>query len=241
MDETGKRQGAAGTAVTFELLALDGSTQMRTVVLTDLVIAGWTGRDAAAVQAHVRELEEVGVKPPSSIPVYYRAAVDTLTSSPEIEVLGGDSSGEVEAVLFADGDDILVAVGSDQTDRKVEAYSIAVSKQVCPKPVSSQAWLYADVADHWDSLVLRSYALIDGSRVLYQEGPIAGLLHPQTLFERRAGWAGTMPKGTALFGGTLSAIGGIRAMDRFEMELEDPVLGRRLTHAYDVKQLPVVS
>ncbi len=44
-----------------------------------------------------------------------------------------------------------------------------------------------------------------------------------------------------MFGGTLGAIGGIRPASRFEMELEDPVLGRSLTHAYDIAVLPVVA
>jgi hypothetical protein len=42
-----------------------------------------------------------------------------------------------------------------------------------------------------------------------------------------------------MFGGTLAAIGGIRPADCFEGELEDPVLGRRISFAYDVRQLPV--
>jgi hypothetical protein len=44
-----------------------------------------------------------------------------------------------------------------------------------------------------------------------------------------------------MFCGTPGAIGGIRPGTRFEMELSDPVLGRRLTHNYDVDVLPVVS
>jgi hypothetical protein len=44
-----------------------------------------------------------------------------------------------------------------------------------------------------------------------------------------------------MFCGTLGAIGGVRPAGRFEMELEDPVLGRRLQHAYDIEVLPVIS
>ena len=44
-----------------------------------------------------------------------------------------------------------------------------------------------------------------------------------------------------MFCGTLAAIGGIRPASRFEVELEDPVLGRTLRHAYDIEVLPVVS
>jgi hypothetical protein len=44
-----------------------------------------------------------------------------------------------------------------------------------------------------------------------------------------------------MFCGTVAALGGIRPGTRFEMELEDPVLGRAMRHAYDVAFLPVVS
>ena len=44
-----------------------------------------------------------------------------------------------------------------------------------------------------------------------------------------------------MFMGAIGAIGGIRASSRFEMELEDPVLGRALRHAYDVRALPIVT
>ena len=44
-----------------------------------------------------------------------------------------------------------------------------------------------------------------------------------------------------MFCGTLGAKGGIRPAARFEMELEDPVLKRRMTHAYDVVDLPVIT
>src|SRR5579862_2224452 len=45
-----------------------------------LVIAGWTGRDRAAVLAHIRELELLGVRPPRTTPIFYRAAATLLTT-----------------------------------------------------------------------------------------------------------------------------------------------------------------
>ena len=44
-----------------------------------------------------------------------------------------------------------------------------------------------------------------------------------------------------MFCGTMGAIGGIRPSPRFDMELEDPVLGRKLTHGYNVQSLPIVA
>src|SRR5688572_7876189 len=95
-------------------------------------------------------------------------------------------------------------------------------------------------SQYWDRLMLRAWAVIDGKRVLYQEGAVAGIRPPQELPERYGGAAG-LPGASVMFCGTLGAIGGVRPGSRFEMELEDPVLGRRLIHAYDVEALPVVS
>jgi hypothetical protein len=44
------------------------------------------------------------------------------------------------------------------------------------KPVGRHLWSYDEVEPHWDQLVLRSFAVFDGTRVLYQEGPLAALL-----------------------------------------------------------------
>src|SRR6478752_6414465 len=43
-----------------------------TFPVNELVIAGWTGRDEAALRKHIRELEEIGVKPPKTTPIFYR-------------------------------------------------------------------------------------------------------------------------------------------------------------------------
>jgi len=202
-----------------------------------VVIAGWTGRDAVAVEHHIRELEALEVARPPSIPAFYRVSTSRLTTDPVIDVSGDHSSGEVEFVLVQCDGRLYVGVGSDHTDRKVETYSVEVSKQMCDKPLAGEAWLFDDVADHWDALVLRSWAGIGPERVLYQEGSVSAMRTPGDLIHRFAG-AATLPEGTVMFCGTLPAQGGIRPSPRFELEIEDPVLGRRIRHAYDVISLP---
>ncbi|MEH3145718.1 MAG: DUF2848 domain-containing protein [Methylobacterium frigidaeris] len=207
---------------------------------TALVIAGWAGRDEASIRHHIEELAAIGVPRPSSVPVYYRAAAATLTQAPVLEVLGPDSSGEVEPVVVSLADGLWLGLGSDHTDRKAETIGIALSKQLCGKPVGTGLWRLDEVEPHWDSLLMRAYATIDGERVLYQDGTLASLRTARDLIQRRPEGAG-LPPGTVMFGGTLGAIGGIRPATRFEMELEDPVLGRTLRHAYDVAVMPVVA
>lgn len=210
----------------------DGDLEIR-----ELVIAGWAGRDRAAVQHHIDELRAIGVAPPSRTPLFYRCGASLLTTDARIEVVGDATSGEVEAVLVAGPHGWLVGLGSDHTDREAEAYSVALSKQVCPKPVGPELWRYDDVAAHWDRLALRSWAWIGGERVAYQDGTLAGLLPAERLVEELGG----LPPGTAMFCGTLPTRIGVTPAARFEMELEDPVLGRRMAHAYDVETLPVVA
>jgi len=44
-----------------------------------------------------------------------------------------------------------------------------------------------------------------------------------------------------MFGGTLAARGGVHATPEFSFEVEDPVRGRKITHAYRVRTLPILG
>lgn len=207
---------------------------------TNLVVAGWTGTDEKGLLHHIEELAAIGVPRPSSVPVFYRNAVSNVMQVDRLQVLGPDTSGEVEPVVLAMDDGLWLTVGSDHTDRKAEAMGIALSKQLCAKVLATTAWRLDDVAARWESLVVRSHAVIDGKRVLYQEGTLKSLRHPADLIARYGGGK-ALPAGTVMMGGTMSAIGGIRPASRFEMELEDPAAGARISHAYDIEVLPVVT
>jgi hypothetical protein len=224
-------------------LTLHGTDTRQVVAMavSGLVIAGWTGRDLDGLEAHIRELEQLGVARPRQVPMFYRCGAALLTVSSLVEVAGKDSTGEVECVLFTREDGLWVGVGSDHTDRRLEASSVTLSKQVCPKPVAPEAWRFKDVEPHWDELVLRSYTSIDGRRDLYQEGAVSRMRHPTDLLaihdERDA--SSRIAAGTVMFCGTLPVRGGIRWGDAFTVELEDPVLGRRITHTYAMRALPI--
>ena len=200
--------------------------------ITELIIAGWTGRDEVALQKHIKELEELGVKPPKTTPIFYRVSADLFTHASEIQVSGPDTSGEVEFVLIKTSDDLRVAVGSDHTDRKAETIGVSLSKQLCSKPVSRESWGYDEVKGHWQRLVLRAWADLE----LYQEGPVTAMRSPEDLTGRYP-----LKPGYAMFCGTLAAKGGIRPAARFRMELDDPVLKRKLQHEYAIRCLDVAG
>jgi len=221
------------------VLYADGAAQRRDVPVSRLVIAGWTGRDKAAVQRHIAELAAIGVKPPAATPIFYRAAAARLTLDDEIEVLGEASSGEAEFVLLQHGGRLWVGAGSDHTDREVEKYGVAVSKQMCDKPIAAEFWAHDELAPHWDKLVLRAHIFEAGRPTLYQEGPVAAMLDPLSLVEQCAGKS-ALDEGTLMFCGTLAAHGGVRASETFAFELEDPVLGRKISRRYRAHTLPVL-
>ncbi len=227
----------AGRSLT---LNLGSSPEPRAFKIEAAIIAGWTGRDPAAVEKHINELKALGVREPASTPIFYRVAATRLTTETEIEASGTDSGGEVEFVFLRQDGELWVGVGSDHTDRKVEAYSVTVSKQMCEKPIAPQFWAYDEVAGHWDQLILRSFVFEDGRNTLYQEGSVTAMLPPETLISRYTGGGG-LSESTLMFCGTLPANGGVRPTGYFAFEIEDPVLGRKITHEYRVITLPVLG
>jgi hypothetical protein len=106
-------------------------------------------------------------------------------------------------------------------------------------------WRFDEVAAHWDRLVLRAHIVEDGARRLYMEAVLATVQRPEDLIaaylvEGGLDPGGPLPPGTVMFMGAIAAKGGIRPALRFEMELADPVLGRTLRHAYEIRTLPIV-
>jgi len=235
---------------TLPLTLQSGGTSVRREVgIDDAIVAGWTGRDSAAVERHIRELEALGVKRPAMTPIFYRVSAARLTTGTEIEAVGPHSGGEVEFVLLQHDGRMWVGAGSDHTDRQVETYGVTVSKQMCDKPVAPVFWAFDEIAPHWDQLRLRARAMENGERKIYQEGSVVAMLAPLDLIGRclpslpalRETAGRQLPENTLMFCGTLAARGGVRPTEWFEFEFEDPVLGRSITHAYSVRILPVLG
>src|SRR5258708_35512984 len=92
-----------------------GAPRAANVTITQAVIAGWTGRDAEAVEKHIRELEALCVKRPATTPIFYRVGAALLTTEESIEALAQKSSGEVEFRLLQSKSALGVGTGSDHT------------------------------------------------------------------------------------------------------------------------------
>jgi len=199
-----------------------------------LIVAGYTARDEAAVRAHIAELADIGVPPPSSVPAFYDLDPALLTTDAVVEVESPRTSGEVEPVVVRLGGTWFLAVGSDHTDRELEQTDVARSKAACPKPLGDGVvGIGNDLASlEWDSLTAGS--VVDGVR--YQVGDISSLRHPAELVGRMTDELGPVTGDLVLYCGTLPLLAGAFTYGtQWRIRLELP--GRtELAHAYEIKQ-----
>ncbi|MEM5500380.1 DUF2848 domain-containing protein [Ahrensia kielensis] len=207
-----------------------------TFELNHLVVAGWTGRAQDKVQHHIDELAAIGVAPPSQVPLFYRTAANLLQQSDRIEVLGSGTSGEVEPMVIHAKGTLWLGLGSDHTDRPLEAHSVAASKQACAKPIASALWPLEEIKDHLDQLELHCDIRENGAWSTYQTGPMSSIRPLTELIT-----ACNLPEGGAMLCGTLSAIGGVREGEAYRMRLTDPILKREITLEYTIETLPVIA
>jgi hypothetical protein len=199
-----------------------------------LLIAGYTGRDQAAVARHIAELREHGIPAPERTPALYALAPDRLTTAEALDVVGAESSGEAEFVLIYSGGALYIGVGSDHTDRGLERLNVPRSKQVCPKPVSARLWPWTAVRDRWDGCQLRSWQG-DANGEPYQAGSVAELMTPDAVLAMVRERIGDDLEGTAIYCGTLPLIGGdFRFERRFAAALVDPADGAELRCSYSL-------
>jgi len=202
------------------------------------VLCGYTGRDQEAVRKHIEELAREGVEPPPSVPILYPKPPWGLTQKDAIQVEGQETSGEIEFFLLVDEDRIYAGVASDHTDRELERIDIRKSKQVCCTILCRNLWNYEDVKETWDQIEIRSWAVKDGQKSIYQESTLGSILPPEDLIRRVQQQVKDSLGGIAIFSGTPPLLAGEMIFaDRFEGELLDTHFNRKLTVEYDIHTL----
>jgi hypothetical protein len=199
-----------------------------------VIIAGYTGRDRAAIDEHILELEKLGVAPPPSVPTFYRVPPQLLTQGQSLVTTERATTGEAEAALLVHEGEAFVTVGSDHTDRAAERLDVPLSKRCCDKMLGSSLWRLDEVVDRWDSLGLRSWIGADASE-LYQEGGLSSLMAPRELL-RAIPWR-REPHSFVLFCGTLPTIAGLQLSPRFKAQLCDPQTETLLELDYAVETI----
>ena len=209
-----------------------------TFTVQRLVCAGWVGRDKSALQAHIDELAEHGIPGPNRTPIFMNFWPHIITTSKAIDVVSGESSGEVEFVILRGKDQMYIGVGSDHTDRGFEKYSIPASKQMYAKVMAPVVWSYDEIEAHWDQIVLRSWITTNNEKKLYQEEALADILDVEALLKGLPKEDNLPTEGLAMFSGTIATKLGLIYGDRFDFEMDDPILHRKICHGYQIRVLP---
>jgi 4-hydroxyphenylacetate 3-monooxygenase len=197
-----------------------------------LIIAAYTGRNAAAVAAHIAELAAIGIPPPASVPTFLELDPSLVTSDPVIKIRGANTSGEAEPVLIRHNGRLYLGVGSDHTDRDLERADIAASKAICPKPVGHHVIALPDdvSALGWDAIEIESD--VDGQP--YQRGSLASLRTSTDLLSRMTSTLGELADDFIMFCGTVPLLtGAFHAGRHWRLHLKLDA-NTSLTHSYEV-------
>lgn len=208
------------------------------IELTDFrgIVAGYTGRDAVAVQHHIDELAAIGVAPPPEVPMFYSVEAETVNSDPEYCDSAHLTSGEIEPVYIRHRGTYYLGVGSDHTDRDLERIDIGDSKRACPKPVGAEVIRIGSTAElaalDLDGALAR--CTVDGR--LYQEGGLDGLRTAADLMRRLTERLSLAEdEDFVCLGGTLPLLdGNFVAGEYWHIEIELPG-GAKLAHDYRMK------
>jgi predicted amidohydrolase len=197
------------------------------------IVAGYCGRDEAAVQHHIEELAAIGVAPPPEVPMFYPMPTGLITTAADHSVSGDNSSGEVEPIIIRHNGEYFLGVGSDHTDRTLETVDIGESKRACPKPVAVTVVPIEDFSTFdWDACQMRCW--VDGT--LYQEGTLKGLREPADLLGLLDIRTDVGNSDFVCFAGTLPLIDGVFTPgEKWRIQLELPG-GKILEHNYTIRE-----
>ncbi|MBS4178764.1 DUF2848 family protein [Lederbergia citrea] len=221
-------------------LPLTIKNEEKEIKVNHVYCIGYAGRNVEKTMEHIVELEKIGVPRPEEIPTLYPVRKNSLNQTEEIEVLGGESSGEAEIVLvFGDSDDdVYITVGSDHTDRSLETIDINQSKQICDKPLAQKAWKLNDVIDHWDDLILTSQVYIDGEWQDYQRAKIYEIIPLDEIisFLKKKN---ALKKNSVVFSGTVPLLEGFKYGSGFKMAFIDEVRNDEIHAEYAITRLDV--
>ncbi len=219
--------------MTFTLQA-SGKEVPLTLEYERVFAIGYAGRNIEKTMEHIKELErDLGVPAPKKIPTIFQCGNYVLTQEKDLAFLGKKTCGEVEYVIVIKDGKIYIGLGSDHTDRELEAQSVPKAKQICAKPICPVLWDYEELKDHWDDVSLNSWQTVDGRELPYQKGTLADILPVDTILGELNSRVGNI-NNCVIFSGTVPVLDGFHYGSNFRYEMVDEVLGRKLASDYNV-------
>lgn len=205
--------------------------------LNRLLIVGYSGSNIEKIKEHIKELKEhLGVPEPKRIPTIFECSRELLTTEKNIKFIGDMTSGEVEYLIIKHSNEIYIGIGSDHTDRKLESISVPKAKQICPKPIGEEVWLYKDVKEHWNEIEAESYQNIDRKKVLYQKGKLSEILPVEKIISELENRVGNI-EDSVIFSGTVPLVSTFKYGNEFICKIFDKNNNSTLNLNYKINKI----
>lgn len=200
--------------------------------------AGYTGREQESVKKHVKELKQMGISAPETIPCFFPKPAGRMMNNGFVDALDADCKSESEFVILVGEDDFYISIGCDVFDSRVESFQADKSKMLYPNYIAEKVWKYSDIKNHWDKIKMRSW-MGKERHTLYQEGEMSDILSVEQIVSKLEETFGEkIEEGTVIYSGTWSClVEGMPFTDYFETELYDPILDRRILCGYEIKKV----
>lgn len=242
--------------LTMQIHPRDGASYPVEVSVTRVGCSRNASRDMAATERYLEEVRSNGYLMHEAAGICFKSRC-LLTNEDAIEVQGPQTTGEAELVAIRHEGSIYVAPGSDHNDRSLgemwtsmlgRIADTAKSKQMVPAVVARDAWLYDDVKNHWDEIVIKSFVTVSGQKTPYQEFKLGSMLDLEYYLGKES-WL--QEDGSVLLGGAgsivpslpknvyqgQSSFEGVIFPTDFHVEMTDPVLDKSISHCYEVFSL----
>ncbi|MBU8878198.1 DUF2848 domain-containing protein [Bacillus sp. FJAT-29790] len=200
---------------------------------------GNSGRTQVDIQNHILELEKQGISAPMNTDATIHPISDYLvTQDGNIQVLGNNTTGEIEYLLLINEEGSFITVGSDHADRVLEAQSSKYFKQICQKPIAKVLWPLEEVIGHWDEIKLTCEIMVHDHWELYQEGTVASLLGVEKVIELLQKNNVYSTEGIVVYCGTICLYKGkFMYPTWYRMTMHDPILNRSIILCYNIEIL----
>ena len=215
----------------YNLVTKQGTTPEE-INIDKLIVVGFAGRDIEKTMEHIRELEAEGIPCPKTVPVVYQCSKALLTTDDTIDVIADKTSGEVEYLILVRDGKYYIGLGSDHTDRALEAVSIHKSKQLCLKPYAQDLWPLDEIKDHFDEIKLVSSQVVNGEEITYQSGVTSDLLPLERILAEVEKELDT--NNSLIYTGTVPLKDGFKYGEKFSCKLIDERLNREISLTYHV-------
>lgn len=217
----------------FNVVTKKGNEKLE-LIPEHVYVVGYSGSNKEKIYEHIKELQEqLNVAPPKKIPTIFEVSKEILTQDKNLYFVGEKTSGECEFVIIMKNSKLYIGLGSDHSDRELEAISVPKAKQICLKPISYDVWEYDEIKEHFSQIKLSAKSDFED----YQIGTLADIISVEEILNELNKSLGKIDN-CIIYSGTVPLVAGYKYGKNFYLELKDEILGRKISFDYNINVVP---